>query len=475
VEGDVTRGVAGKINKSFEHDGAGDIIRLPKKINFAQDMSICLWINFTSLENGDTFLKQRRESVPSHWFDMGTTATSFTGGINPSAGSDLYADSSADTYNNIPITTGEWIFYCVILNHTGKTLKTYVNNSLQSSDTDASYTGGSWNVDFNFEIMGHTETWTGDPPTYIDGRIDEIGIWNRTLSLSEMSDLYNNGSGMTFGEGFNLDLVSPSDLAVINDDNVTFVCNYNVTSTGYNITNGTLYIWNDTSGNLIYNITEDFGTDAQTEQLSKEYNFSSLENYKWNCFGYVTNGTEIISSWADSNYTFDLNDTIPPSFTFVSPSATSSTKTLNITVSVIELGGLSYCRYNITKGASTEKANTEIDVSDNTLNVSYTVSSDLTTYVINVWCNDTNSNFNETNLSVAVDTTGVGVVGGGGGVPSPVASVSYQSLCVSYKIVFGDARVLAQQEEGIFEKIKLLWTAFWDYVLCASASSIVPI
>jgi len=38
---------------------------------------------------------------------------------------------------------------------------------------------------------------------YMDGLVDEVGIWNKVLTSGEITDLYNSGSGLAypFGEG----------------------------------------------------------------------------------------------------------------------------------------------------------------------------------------------------------------------------------------------------------------------------------
>jgi hypothetical protein len=33
--------------------------------------------------------------------------------------------------------------------------------------------------------------------TYMNGRIDEVGVWKKLLSASELTELYNSGAGKT--------------------------------------------------------------------------------------------------------------------------------------------------------------------------------------------------------------------------------------------------------------------------------------
>ena len=38
----------------------------------------------------------------------------------------------------------------------------------------------------------------GGAPFYVDGIIDEVGIWARSLSDAEVTQLYNAGAGLTY-------------------------------------------------------------------------------------------------------------------------------------------------------------------------------------------------------------------------------------------------------------------------------------
>ncbi|GAH87542.1 unnamed protein product, partial [marine sediment metagenome] len=46
----------------------------------------------------------------------------------------------------------------------------------------------------NIYIGGHPSYFT----RYVDATIDEVGIWNRSLTAEEISDLYNEGNGLAY-------------------------------------------------------------------------------------------------------------------------------------------------------------------------------------------------------------------------------------------------------------------------------------
>jgi hypothetical protein len=54
---------------------------------------------------------------------------------------------------------------------------------------------------------------------YFNGTIDEIGIWNRTLSQAEITQLYNEGAGLTYDK--NPDIIVPN-VTIISPSNTTY-------------------------------------------------------------------------------------------------------------------------------------------------------------------------------------------------------------------------------------------------------------
>ena len=111
------------------------------------------------------------------------------GGLFASVGNGT--TGSPDLILSASLSTGAWYF--VILEHdaAANTLTMRLNNSSSSS---VSYDGGSYDSGGEF-VIGTTPTDHGD---FFNGRIDEVGIWKRVLTVQERADLYNGGSGNTY-------------------------------------------------------------------------------------------------------------------------------------------------------------------------------------------------------------------------------------------------------------------------------------
>jgi hypothetical protein len=120
---------------------------------------------------------------------------------------------------------------------------------------------------------------------------------------------------------------------------------------------------------------------------------SISQNTTWTC---QSCDSDNVCGYANENRTTNLN--VGPSITVISPSSTITSSSIIINFSITDdLNNLSYCYYNITRGASTEKVNTVLNISTYPyLNDSYNLSGQ-STYNLNTWCNDSMGN-NVTNI-----------------------------------------------------------------------------
>lgn len=191
---------------------------------------------------------------------------------------------------------------------------------------------------------------------------------------------------------------------------------------------------------------------------------------------------------SDTNGTLKINDiritwqeNIMPNLTIISPNESFNTITyIPVNITAADDYALEYCYFNVTRGASLEVANTRIN---NCVNSTFTVSGDAN-YVVHVCINDTSGNQNCSSASFStinyVPPPSATVSGGGGGSsfhPMDLFQERNQtgSLCIKFKPALDKAYDEARKASFGTETLKVLWIAFWDYVLCRSAASIIPI
>jgi len=199
-----------------------------------------------------------------------------------------------------PINT--WIHLAIVMFNNG-TGEFYKNGTLSNRTSD--YGAGS-NLSAGEYVFGVLGSNYADNP--MNGKIDEVGIWNRTLSATEISDLYNNGLGVTFGgEGeLNIDLTSPVDDSVLSDVGENFTASYSI-GESYNLTNVTYYLWNSTG---VFNNTVVVHINGTSNTTTEYIDNFKLGDYEWNTYVCYANSTFTNCSFEDTNYSFFVGATI---------------------------------------------------------------------------------------------------------------------------------------------------------------------
>lgn len=151
------------------------------------------------------------EFTISGWLKPGTFANNFAGILDKYVGStsgllvDIPSNSSRQlrgsavvtgtptnldysVISNTVLISNVWYHFAVTFSQTR--LKIYINGILENTTT---FSGALVNNTENISIGGDNVS------TYLyDGLLDEIGIWKRELAQSEITTLYNYGSGLTF-------------------------------------------------------------------------------------------------------------------------------------------------------------------------------------------------------------------------------------------------------------------------------------
>ncbi|RPJ79787.1 MAG: LamG domain-containing protein [Alphaproteobacteria bacterium] len=255
ASGGITRGAGGLINKSFQFDGVDDGINrsnVGSQFGGNKEFSVSMWVNLSSNPADNDYI-----------FTIGNL-------VNPSRALSInvnkyisYRDAvdGTQTADNKAITQDVWTHIVLVYNGTGATI--YENSTKVIAVADAGAIDATPRI-----IIG----WF-DKSYLMNGLIDEIGIWNRSLSLSEISELYNNGAGLPYISAPVITLNSP--INYYNTTNTSLVMNCSATySTG--LTNLSLYI----DGNLNYTVYNSTANQNLSLQLANNF---SLGNYNWTC------------------------------------------------------------------------------------------------------------------------------------------------------------------------------------------------
>ena len=195
------------------------------------------------------------------------------------------------TSTNDILNKGKWQMVTVSYNGTGaEGVAMYVNGTSMPVLLDA-WNDNSWvNLSGPFTI--------GRSPgleRYFNGGIDEFGLWNRTLSSSDIVELYNGGTGLTYPTQ-NVTLYSPADGLLTNLETINFTVNYS--SSYYSWINGTYYLWYN--NNTIYK-TETVDVTGLINSTSQNFSDIPLGNYIWNVYGCYNTSETFNCIWSTAN------------------------------------------------------------------------------------------------------------------------------------------------------------------------------
>src|SRR5205085_385302 len=92
---------------------------------------------------------------------------------------------------NITLTYGAW--YHLVLTYDGINVTGWINGVSQGSYPSSGNGDPNQSVCSGFTILNYV----CGINNFTQGKVDEVGVWNRALSAAEVSDLYNGGVGKT--------------------------------------------------------------------------------------------------------------------------------------------------------------------------------------------------------------------------------------------------------------------------------------
>lgn len=135
------------------------------------------WVYFDSVTGDRAILSQSDGSI--HYYTLKLNASSqivFRSNNNSFAG---------DVNTGITATTATW-YHIVVVQQSSTSVDLYVNGS--ATNTGAA-TFAATAGQFYLGYLGRSSVW------YLDGRLDEVAVWNTGLTSTDVTDLYNSGSG----------------------------------------------------------------------------------------------------------------------------------------------------------------------------------------------------------------------------------------------------------------------------------------
>ncbi|MBK9254518.1 MAG: T9SS type A sorting domain-containing protein [Saprospiraceae bacterium] len=165
----------GNSNSAYDFDGIKSYIHVNKNFDFIE-RSFSFWFNASSLNNTTQIIIGHDNPSLNFGFTIAAINTD----------NNLYLQSGFPAIlgvNSIKIKNSQW--YHVVISRNAHTTYYYVNSVLI-------YTQQNKNGSSDYaSLKGITIGTTRNLDRFFDGQIDDLGVWNRALSLCEISDLYH--------------------------------------------------------------------------------------------------------------------------------------------------------------------------------------------------------------------------------------------------------------------------------------------
>ena len=172
-----TQGVTGKINTAYDFDG-NDYISCGTQSLANNSFSISVWIAADSTSCNYAVGQGTNSSRRGLHFGRRSSNGKFT-----------FAFFADDLDSSTSVATdGTWEHWVGTYDASTNSRKLYRNGVLDSSDT----AGGDYIGTGTLYIARSYTT------SYFYGKIDEVGIWDRALTSSEITELYNSGDGISY-------------------------------------------------------------------------------------------------------------------------------------------------------------------------------------------------------------------------------------------------------------------------------------
>ena len=203
--------VAGKVNNGRQYVGgtSRDDFTYSTAISTG---SLSMWFKYTSIANSlGRLVNKTHPGVSDVLITYIDTSDRFNVVINDSAN----LNTSFST-----LSTGTWYHYVVTWD--GSNVKTYKNGSLETNAVSTKTVQSDSAV---YSIGG-----TGANLQGISGIVDEVGLWSRALSATEVSQLYNSGTGYTYPLPFFYSLVLSFGSFSLTGQTLLFIRGYLLTA-----------------------------------------------------------------------------------------------------------------------------------------------------------------------------------------------------------------------------------------------------
>jgi hypothetical protein len=185
---------SGKSGNAFTFNGTTGLIELPNSsFDFMGDFSISAWVKIPSTPStsGYIFSNYNFDVVTSYgyvlYINTNRTISFFVGAL---AGTSTVTSTTALALNT-------WYHITVRRDSVTKSNYLYINGTLEAQAINTGLTIGYGTLAIQPTIGAQRNNNQGvlSVSNFLNGNIDEVNLWNKALTATEVTQLYNAGTG----------------------------------------------------------------------------------------------------------------------------------------------------------------------------------------------------------------------------------------------------------------------------------------
>jgi hypothetical protein len=194
--GGLTYGV-GKVGTALQFNGSNAYVSIPNtsnQFNFTGDFSVSMWVNFSNVASSVDSLFSNFIGGSTYGYGYIILRQSNNWYFQINAGNGTTVSRMSMTFNN-----NTW-YHFTLTKKASNEVKMYVNGTQGSISTQSAGTVPSpmtllnptYQSNQSYNIASHS------PSVFMNGKIDAVNVWNKELTASEITELYNSGNGKQY-------------------------------------------------------------------------------------------------------------------------------------------------------------------------------------------------------------------------------------------------------------------------------------
>ena len=172
----------GKINNGANISGSQMLVSSSSSFTNVSTFTWAGWVKWTTITANYRIIDKG-----SWWFGVGGGGN----GLNIS----VSAPTTAQSVSSNTFSTGTWYFVVATYDDAGdRKARLYVDGT-ETGYNSQSAASGTFNSNAAYSFRLGNSSGGAEP---LQGVLDEVGVWSRVLTGTEITDLYNSGTGLQY-------------------------------------------------------------------------------------------------------------------------------------------------------------------------------------------------------------------------------------------------------------------------------------